>query len=84
MKLSPPGWVLTIIITVTIATRIIDMIDSSNTMKELSTNSPEAVQSIFFSIGGSGCILEFGGEWVKVVIVELETLVLLAGAMAFA
>ncbi|CCD34237.1 hypothetical protein BofuT4_uP104530.1 [Botrytis cinerea T4] len=98
MKLSPPGWVLTIITTVTIATLIIDMIDPSNTMKEFSINSPEAIRlisafqdnwavykfGIIFRLAAAGVFWSFGGEWVKLVFVELGTLVLLAGAMGFA
>ncbi|KAF5868761.1 uncharacterized protein Bfra_012092 [Botrytis fragariae] len=105
MKLSPPGWVLTIITTVTIATRIVNMIDPSNTTKEFNINSPEAVRLISYllilinlyefiaafqdnwvaykfgivsRLAAVGVFWDFGGEWVKVVFVELGTLVLLA------
>ncbi|KAB8292528.1 hypothetical protein EYC80_008238 [Monilinia laxa] len=48
MKLSPPGWIPTVITSLTIATRVIDILDPSNTMKEFSINSPEAVRLISF------------------------------------
>jgi len=35
-------------------------------------------------LAAAGVFWSFGGEWVKVVFVELGTLVLLAGAMGFA